>query len=470
MQFTGIAHKIQKYLKSLLENQEQIQEAVTAISEAGGVAYIVGGAVRDLLLNIPIKDIDIEVHGLELNKLESILQRFGHINLVGKSFGVIRIYDIDIDWSIPRRDSAGRHPQVIFDPTLTIKEAFERRDLTINAMGIQILTGELVDPFNGRVDLQAGILRTPNPTLFVEDPLRFYRVMQFISRFEMHPDTELHELCKTMDISNVARERIASEFEKMILRSHKPSLGIRWLKKINRLKENLPQLDATKDIPQDPEWHPEGDVFEHLMQSFDAAALLAYECDRDKLIVCFAALLHDIGKSSTTNYIDGRWHSYNHESVSAQEAKKALSRVTTNHELIQTICTLIAHHMAPTQFIAQKAKPTAYKRLAHALAPQANLELLAQLALADAQGKNPERGTPLTTPIAEIELFLEYAHAAEVISHPEPPLLSGKDLLDIVKPGPELGALVKRAYEIQLAEGITDKEALKKRIIDLISQ
>ena len=180
---------------------------------------------------------------------------------------MFRLHGLDVDWSLPRADSSGRKPQVYIDPFMSFKEAFRRRDLTINAMGIDILSGELIDPFGGRSDLDDKLLRTPDVRLFIQDPLRFFRVMQFISRFEMIPDDKLIDVCKTMDISNISRERIEVEFEKMLLQSHLPSRGIRWIQVIDRLSEVLPELFATVGIQQNPEWHTEGDVFEHTMQT-----------------------------------------------------------------------------------------------------------------------------------------------------------------------------------------------------------
>jgi tRNA nucleotidyltransferase (CCA-adding enzyme) len=260
-------------LNQLLKQNPLIIQIVKSIAQNNAKAYLVGGAVRDLLLDIAVKDLDIEVHGLAPKELEKILSRFGPVSLVGKSYGVFRLHGLDADWSVPRSDASGRKPEVKIDPYMSLKDAFRRRDLTINAMGMDLTNFGLVDPFGGYNDLKNKILRATDAKLFLEDPLRFFRVMQFIGRFQMRPDDELNKICSEMRIKDVSIERIDQEFAKLFLKSNKPSLGIRWLKFINRLKEILPELYATIGVEQNPQWHPEGDVFEHTMQSLDAAVV-----------------------------------------------------------------------------------------------------------------------------------------------------------------------------------------------------
>jgi tRNA nucleotidyltransferase (CCA-adding enzyme) len=457
--------KVKRRIDTLLNDHPLIKSIVKKIHEQGGRALLVGGAVRDSILGIPTKDIDIEVHGISLQSLEDILKEFGTVNSVGKAFGVQRLTGLDVDWSLPRTDEAGRKPRVIIDPSMNIERAFRRRDLTINAMGIDIMNYELLDPFGGMQDLQKGILRTPDIRLFLEDPLRFFRVMQFCARFCMQPDEELNSLCSSMDISGVSHERIEGEFKKLFLKSLRPSLGFRWLDHIGRLKDVLPELAATKGIPQNPHWHPEGDVFEHTMQTIDAAAALFYKSENEKLVILYAALCHDLGKVTTTQKIDGTLKSYGHEKESERLAKKLLKRIMRNKELIMSVSKLVRYHMQPIQFVEGGAKPSAYKRLALKLSPEATLEMLGKLALADKQGRNPQKGLPLKESLPDVDAFLKKAQEAHVLYHIEKPILQGRDLLDVMQPGPEIGALVKRAYQIQLEEGILDKDELKKRVL-----
>lgn len=472
MKCTKIEPSVQSLLKKILESHPVVTKIVDRIAASGGRAVLVGGAVRDLLLSFDqlrmsggIKDLDIEVHSITIDQLHQILEKFGQVSLVGKSFGVLRLHGLDIDWSLPRADSSGRHPHVIIDPHMSIADAFKRRDLTINAMGIDLNTFELLDPWNGSHDLKAGILRAPDAILFIEDPLRLFRVMQFIGRFEMKPDDQLNEICSKMDLKDISTERIEAEFDKLFLKSKQPSLGIRWLNQISRLQEILPELAATIGVKQEPSWHPEGDVFEHTMQSIDAAAALTYSDDQQKLKALYAVLCHDLGKVETTQIMDGHITSYDHENVGVPLAKKMLMRLTRRIELIDAVLKLVKYHMSPGQFVKNGAKANAYKRLANKLAPEVTMYMLAQVALADKRGRNAHSSLPLISDISEITEFLKNSERAQVTHKPEEPILHGRDLMGIVEPGPAMGALLKQAYEIQLDEGIKDKQELLKRII-----
>ncbi len=230
----------------LLAGYPHSTEIIESIYKHSGSAYLVGGAVRDLILGLSVHDLDIEVHGLSLQKLHGVLSAFGKVSAVGKSFGVLKLQGFSGDWALPRTDRAGRKPEVTIDPMMDIREALRRRDLTMNAMAIELKTKRLIDPFGGLEDIKQKILRSPDIRFFSEDPLRFYRVMQFIGRFEMYPDEELHTACQTMDISQISIERIEDEFEKLMLKSVCPSLGLRWLLALNELNRYCQSLQGPK--------------------------------------------------------------------------------------------------------------------------------------------------------------------------------------------------------------------------------
>jgi tRNA nucleotidyltransferase (CCA-adding enzyme) len=464
MNSTKIAYNIQKSLQELLESEPLVFLIAQSIHERKGRTFLVGGAVRDLLLEIQVKDLDIEVHGINVETLEKILSLYGTVSLVGKAYGVLRLHGLDIDWSVPRSDTSGRKPYVTLDPHMEFADAFMRRDLTMNAMALDILTYELYDPFNAQEDMRNNVLRTPNVERFVEDPLRFYRVMQFIGRFNMLPDAELNALCTTMDISTVSIERIEQEFNKLLLKSARPSLGIRWLHSIQRLAEILPELAATVGVKQEPEWHPEGDVFEHSMQALDAAVQNEYKDNKEKLVILYAALCHDLGKVTTTQYRQGRLRSFGHEQAGYTITHKMLPRILRNKELIDVVATLVRYHMMPLQLVKSNAGIVAYKRLAKKLAPGATLHMIALLASADRRGRNGKSHLPLTGQDELVTSFLLRSQQAQVLHQPEVPLLQGRDVMDIVQPGPAMGILLHAAYEIQLTEGITDKAILKDRV------
>lgn len=442
-----------------------IMMIVHHIARVGGVAYLVGGAVRDLVLDLPVHDIDIEVHNLTLDALEKILCSYGHVNYEGKSFGVLRVNGVAAEWSLPRTDSEGRKPLVHIDPSIGVEHAARRRDLTMNALYLNLHTGQCVDPFGGIADMRAGILRTPDVVLFAQDPLRLFRVMQFTGRFGMQPNEELNAICATMDVSGVAPERIFLEYEKLLLQSLSPSLGFRWLQTIGRLAELLPELYATRGIPQRPDFHPEGDVFEHLMQTIDAAARCADVAPEDKLTLMYAALCHDLGKAVTTVIEDGVLRSKGHAQAGVPITRTLLKRMVGVREVVERVCVLVRYHMEPGYFTKNNAKPAAYRRLAHALAPHVTITLLTHLAQADRQGRNGVSHEPLTAPDHDINLFFERACEALVEIHPIEPLLYGRDIIDLVDPGIEMGNLLKWAYEQQIELGIENKDALKKMIV-----
>lgn len=465
MKSTKVVENIQKALNHIFSTSSLIKAIVERLDQSKGRALLVGGAVRDLLQEKPAKDLDIEVHGLSLNQLEQILKEFGHVRLVGKAFGVLRVDGLDVDWSIPRVDSSGRKPKVVFDPHMPLEQALRRRDLTINAMAIDLITRELQDPFDGLRDLEKRILRVPDRKLFIEDPLRYFRVMQFIGRFQCNPDQELYELGKTMDLSDISQERIVEEFAKLCIKGTKPSLGIQWLQDTGRLKTILPEIYNTIGVEQDPEWHPEGDVYEHSKQAMDAAVSLNYETDEDKLTMVLAALCHDVGKVVATQHVDGRIRSLGHDVKGVPLADKLLDRMINTQKIKDRILKLVRYHMIPVAFVKNNAKASAYKRLAKKLAPETDIQELTRLSQCDKSGRNPDRQAPFEMcPEELIEEFLERAKKYGVDRQPEPPILMGKDLLTHVKPGPELGKLLEKAYTIQIEEGITDKNELKKRL------
>jgi len=462
--------KIKEKIESLLDNHTK--KIINEIKLNKGKAYLVGGAVRDLILNKDIYDLDIEVHYIDLNRLKSILELFSKVNLVGKSFGILKLESSNIDWSLPRKDKGGRKPIVEIDPYMDIKEALKRRDLTINAIAIDLFDYKIVDPFNGISDIKNRILRSPDINFFEEDPLRFFRVMQFIARFNMYPNEELNERCKKVNIDNLSIERIEAEFKKMLLKSQYPSKGIRWLNDIDRLKDILPDLDKTKYIKQDIRYHPEIWVFEHLMQTLDAASFICdisnIENTNDKLAILYSALFHDIGKIYTTKIIDKKIISYNHEVIGYNIVKNSLKKILTSKKLIEEISILIRYHMAPLQFIKQNSKAKAYKKLALKLAKNCNIYKLSRLSLADLKGRNGKENKPKLDCIEcdnIIDKFTYNANKYGVLFHPIKALITGKDLLEFLNEGTKIGEILKYAYKIQIDNNINNKDDLLKYII-----
>ena len=227
----------------------------------GGRALLVGGCVRDQLMGGQPKDWDVEVYHIEPARLRALLEEFGRVDAVGEAFTVYKVGS-DLDVSLPRRErKTGRgHRAFIIegDPAMSIEEAARRRDFTINAILEDPLTGEIIDPFNGRDDLHNKILRAVSTETFAEDSLRVLSAAQFAARFEFDIEAETVELCRSIDLTDLPRERIWGEMEKLLLRARHPSIGFRWLHSLGVFDQLFPELKALVGVPQESEWHPEG--------------------------------------------------------------------------------------------------------------------------------------------------------------------------------------------------------------------
>ena len=208
------------------------------VKEKGGRAFYVGGYVRDLLLNIPNKDIDIEVHGIAEKDLVAILNEIGEVDYYGRSFGIYALRHEDIEVALPRSEkvlgTGHRDFEISVDPDMGYMNAALRRDFTINALMMDVLSHEILDYFNGADDLNKGIIRHVNDVSFVEDPLRVYRAAQFASRFGFKIDERTVELCKGIDTFVLSRERIEEELKKALLKAEKAEIFFECLKEMNQ--------------------------------------------------------------------------------------------------------------------------------------------------------------------------------------------------------------------------------------------
>ena len=443
-----------------------VREIARAIHLAGGRAFAVGGFVRDRLLGHESKDCDIEVFGLDLDALQEVLERFGRVIAVGRAFGVLRLAELDVDFSLPRRDSkvgpGHRGFDVEVDPTLDFETASRRRDLTVNSMGLDPLTEELLDPHGGRADLEAGTLRAVDTATFPEDPLRGLRVAQFSARLVMEPDAELVALCRQLDLSEVSPERILEEFRKLLLQGMRPSLGLAFLRGSGLLR-HFPELEALVGVPQDPAWHPEGDVWTHNLMVVDEAARLR-RGDADDLALMFGALCHDLGKPATTVVRGGRVRSPSHSKAGIAPTRTLLERMRAPHELVERTCALVEHHLAPALFDKDGAKARAYRRLSRQLGSSGvTMELLARVARADHFG----RTTPdaLARDFAAGDRFLARARGLEVVEVAPRDVVQGRHLIARgFTPGPRFGVLLARCREVQDERGWRDAD----RILDAV--
>src|ERR1700730_6141325 len=310
---------------------KRVIELARAIDAQSGRALLVGGCVRDILMDQEPKDWDLEVYNLEPAKLRALLDDFGTVNVVGEAFTVYKL-GRDTDVSIPRRErKSGRgHRAFVIegDPSMTIEDATRRRDFTINAILQDPLSGEIIDPFGGQADIQRGALRAVSPDTFAEDSLRVLRAAQFAARFEFRIEPDTVALCRAIELSDLPAERVWVEMEKLLLRSQHPSIGLGWLQALGVLDQLFPEINALIDVPQDPIWHPEGDVFIHTRLVIERARGLIDDLPYAKQVtVMLAALGHDFGKPTTTEFLEGRWRSRGHEEAGVSPAESFLDRL-----------------------------------------------------------------------------------------------------------------------------------------------
>lgn len=441
------------------------------IARAGGRALLVGGNVRDLLLGVSSKDHDIEVHGLSIDELTGVLAAFGEVIEVGRAFGVLRVKGRDIDFSIPRRDSRiGRgHTgfRVDFDPTMSFADAARRRDLTMNSIGLDPLTGEILDPFDGIGDLERGVLRATDRGTFCEDPLRALRVAQFCARLESDPDDELLQLCSVQDLDELPAERIQGELAKLLLKARRPSLGFAFLEETGLLRF-FPELAALVGVPQDPQWHPEGTVWVHTLLVVDEAAALRSGDTDDDLVLMWAALCHDLGKAVTTvRGEDGRIRSPRHEPEGVPLSEALLGRLRLPQTLIDRVAVLVRYHLAPAHFVSQEAREPGYRRLARRLAEVGlSLTLLERLARSDHFGRTTPDALAREFPAGE--RFLEVARTIAVEQNPVADVVMGRHLLARgFEAGPLIGEILRKCRDIQDETGISDADTILDRALSL---
>lgn len=428
---------------------------VQAVHEAGGRALIVGGWVRDRLLGRTSKDIDIEVFGVEAPRLRDLLMRLGRVETVGESFQVFKCGDIDV--SLPRRESkAGRGHRgfdVSGDPDMTLEDAARRRDFTINAISFDPLLKEYIDPFNGRRDLENRVLTVVDETRFGDDSLRVLRGIQFAARFGLSLDDATARLCQTIALDDLPAERIWGEFEKL-LGAPRPSIGLELARALGVVEKLFPEMQALVGCVQEPEWHPEGDVWVHTLQVADQARTRVDDLPRpQRLAVMLSAICHDFGKPATTAFIDGRIRSIGHEEGGVEPATRFLDRLNVfsfdGYDVRAQVLAITAHHLKPGMWFKTKTEvgDGAFRRLAQ----KVDLELLARLAKSDCLGRVPGNFN-----CDAMDWFLERARALGVQHEAPGPLLLGRHLIELgMKPGPAMGRVLKAVYDQQLDGSVT---------------
>ena len=442
----------------LVELTPAAQVVVRACVKAGGRPLLIGGGVRDALLGDQHpKDIDIEVYGV--SDADQFFEAMAGVgtwsDVVGKSFGVVkvRLGQESFDISLPRRDSKvgdGHRGFVIEVGTdMTEAEASQRRDFTVNTMGWDPVTEELVDCWGGRADLEKGVLRATSAQ-FSEDPLRVLRGMQFTARFGWRMDNETVATCTSLRdaFGQLATERVGEEWRKALTKGRHFTAMAGQLKATGWLS-HFSELAVLDGLEQEPDWHPEGDVLTHSALAAEAAAKLADEAGLegdDRFVIVAAALLHDFGKPTTTRHEvvaagTPRITSKGHPEAGQAPALAFLRAIDCPERLRQRIVPLVAEHMAAT---AVEPTHRAVLRLARRLAP-ARMADWALVVKADRLGRGG-----LTQGADDLDRWLQVAKELKVEKVPTERILTGYHLIDAGwKPGREFKDVLAAAIRAQ---------------------
>jgi tRNA nucleotidyltransferase (CCA-adding enzyme) len=436
---------------------EFVRRLARAVGQAGGRALVVGGTPRDLWAGRTPRDLDVEVHGLSEGRLRGLLSSLGDVERIGRAFPVLIVRGWGSEFSLARQASAATQGASDFE------RAARHRDLTINAIAIDPLTGEWLDPLGGRADIESRRLRAADPEHFGADPLRGLRVARLAACLDMTPDEELLAACRGLDLAGLPGERMLGEIDRMLLEAEKPSLGLEVLRSAGQLPV-LPQLEALIGVEQDPRWHPEGDVWIHTAMVVDVAAHL---CDGggDDRSLMYAALCHDLGKPLVSEGGDGRVRAFGHERAGSEPTRALLERLRAPSRLVTRVCALVEHHLAPFQLPSGGASPRAYRRLARRLGGAGvSLELLERVGRADQLGRTTEDALAGRAPdcdafkakIAELELARVEPRDAVLGRH-----LTRRGH----EPGPGMGRILELCRDVQDETGWSDPDRILERVL-----
>lgn len=425
---------------------------VRRLRGAGFKAYFVGGAVRDALLGRPPKDIDIATSATP----EQAAELFPHHHAVGAAFGVLVAVEDGIPFEVAtlreeREYMDGRHPEIITytdDPKLDAA----RRDFTINAMFYDPVNGEVIDYFGGRRDLERGVLRCVGDPeqRFNEDYLRMLRAVRFGVRFGLRIDPPAAAAIRRLK-ENAARlsgERVRQELT-LMLTGPRPADAVRMLSEFGLLGVLLPEVEVMRGVEQPPEYHPEGDVFEHTMLMLEHMALPGVE-------LAWSVLLHDVGKpAARTVGEDGVSHFYGHETAGAETAERVLKRLHFSNAQIETVTGAVASHMRFASVHLMKRA-----RLRRLMAePNFTMEL--ELHRLDCLSSNRLMGN-------FVFLLDEMSAQAGQVELP-PPLLNGRDLIALgLKPGVEFGRILKEIEDLRLEGRISSREEALAAVLQTV--
>ncbi len=473
--------------------QAEFREKEFLIRHFGDEVYAVGGYVRDLIRGIPSEDVDVLITHHSVEDIIKIIQPYGKVDLVGKSFGIIKFtingktYDLALPRKeVPRGTGVKKHKDFIIsaEPNLPIEKDLERRDFRCNSIALRLTDNKVIDPFHGASDIKSKKIRLSNPASFPDDPLRILRVARFASVLEFSVDPQIYETSAEIDLSGLSVERVNEEVFKILLFSPLPSVGLEELFKLGAIRQLFQELYSLTLSIQDPLFHPERDkygnhtVWHHTKLTVDQAkrlSELAQLSQEKKLALLLASLYHDVGKPSTAQweFKKGRMVVTNngHDVLSEKITKKILSRFRifswNGYKLRKTILSLIKCHHRASELWQNREVVTkkAFNRLAADISGE--IELLVYLDASDRAGRKEK---PIIELDEEARWLLRKFKELDVTKETIKPLIMGRELIKMeVAPGPLIGKILKKLYELQLDnEFETKKEGLQiaKTIIE----
>jgi len=452
--------------QQLITPERAVLKVMKILYLDGHKALIVGGAVRDALLGIEPKDIDIEVYNITFKELGKLLWKFGEVNFVGKEFGVIKFKPrwsdtgLEYDFSVPRKENrigvGHKDFKVTFDKDMTIAEAGARRDFTFNALAYDPIKNKIYDYFGGLEDLQNGVIRHTSDA-FREDFLRILRAMQFQARFgfSIHPDTiqVIREMLQTNDFNELSKERVYEEWMKWASKGVRHDLIFKFLWDTT-LMNYYPELSEFKTTEQDKIYHPEGDVEIHTamtLQEMDKLLERDNIVGNEKALLVMSILLHDVAKPQTTKEEMKRDRltitSKGHEALGGEMSKEFLSRLGFPDSFYNPIANLVANHLAGVNISMipeREGKLKAVKKLSRRLHP-ATIKQLIYVMDADNLG----RGTAKKEATGKVEL-LELSTEADVMEKQNKPILMGRHLIELgLKPSLEFSEILRKSFVAQ---------------------
>lgn len=450
-----------------------------AVRDAGGRAFMVGGSVRDRLLGIESKDFDLEVFGIEPARLRAVLENIAPVNAVGESFAIYKLAfyrprqlqpdlnsetsnpkpkseRLEIDVSIPRRESkSGRGHRgftIEGDPSMTVEEAARRRDFTINAILYDPLNDETIDPYGGVEDINHRVLRAVANDTFIDDSLRVLRAIQFAARFEMTVAPQTIELCRSIDLSDLPHERIWGEVEKFLLLPKRPSIGLDVALELGVLDKLFPQLRALVNKQDYFLERAPSSAFTRTKHRLDAATNLVIDLPKEQRVtIMLAALCLDLCESRMIALDEDMRHRVLAEQENLKQVALLLDTLgihtIAGYDVRTQVLSLVSEKSWPREFHRDRERITNgdYRRLSR----RVDLDLLYRISKADAIASG------LITEAQE--WFIARARELGIEHNPPEPILKGRHLIEAgFAPGPRMGDILRKVYELQLDDKVTN--------------